>query len=165
LGDFLLGNYKMVSEQLGLTIDGGVGQDHLRIHGEVDDATVEMWFGTHATYTRARLAHRAPSELRVVTRGWLSRLFGRGRGIGDRAFDARFTVKRGDREQVAKLLSEDAKRELVDLAKQRLRPVLEHDRVELRMFSNGGGDSPDKILALLRATARAGKILDASFAR
>jgi hypothetical protein len=165
LGDLLLGNYKQIAEQLGLTIDGGVGQDHLMIHGAVDGNTVEMWFGTHVTHTRARLAHHAPEPMSIVTRSWLSRLFGRAHGIGDPKFDARFVLRRGDRDRIGALVSEDARRELVDLAKQRLHPELAHDRVQLRMFSNGGTDAPAKILKLLHATSHLGKTVDALFAR
>ena len=165
LADALLGNYKTVARELGMTIDGGVGQDHLRIHGELDGRTVEMWFGTHATLTRSRFRHLAPIELRLAARGWLSRLFGSSANLGDRVFDKRFALKTGDREQVATLLSDDARRALVDVAKLGLHPVVERDRVELKMFSNGGGDAPKKILRLLRETARVGNAIDAAFAR
>jgi hypothetical protein len=36
IDELLLGNYKTVSERLGLTIDGRVTQGHLRIHGTID---------------------------------------------------------------------------------------------------------------------------------
>jgi hypothetical protein len=165
IADLLLGNYKTVSAQLGLTIDGGVTQDHLMIHGTVDEVTVEMWFGNHATHTRARLPHHAPIALRIATRGWLARLFGRRSDLGAPDVDRRFSLTAEDRHRVAMLLTDDARGVLLEIAKLRLHPIVEQDQVRLRMFSNGGGDKPEKIVRELRETARLARSIDACFAR
>jgi len=161
LGDFLLGNYKSVSEELGLTIDGATGV----IRGVVDDVPIEMWFGSHATNTRVRLTNEAPVALHVATRSLPARLFGRGANLGHPTFDKLFTLDTANPGNVAKLLSSTTVDLLVEIARKRLRPVVEKDQIRLRMFSQGGSDSREKIMNLLRETARLGKTIDACFAR
>ncbi len=162
--DFLLGNYKTVSARLGLTIEDG------RIHGSVDGIPVTMWFGAHATHIAAFLSRPAPIDLGIATTSLLGKLADLFRshdhGIGDETFDKTFSVKAGDPKQVAALLDPDARKALLEVAKEGLHPAVDAHTVHLRRFSQGGlADSEAQIERDFREATRLAKVLGASFAR
>jgi len=169
LDDLLLGNYKTVSERLGLVIDGAVSEGHLRIHGAVDGVALEMWFGAHATHVRARLSSPAPIELSIVTTSLLAKLAhvftGEHTALGDPQLDKTFSVKSGDPQRVASLLDSDARAVLLELADKSLHPAVDQESIHLRRFSQGGVDSEEKIERDFREAARLAKVISASFAR
>jgi hypothetical protein len=169
LDDFLLGNYKTVSERLGLTIEGGVTQGYCRIYGVVDGVPLHMWFGPHATHTGALLSTTAPIELGVAQTsllGKLGHLFGAHPAtLGDPEFDRAFSVKAQDLARLSQLLDGDARRVLLELAHEGLHPALDAHSVHLRRFSQGGLDGEAGIERQVRETARLAKAVGASFAR
>src|SRR3954467_14221688 len=95
--DLLLGHYKTVSARLGLTVEGGVSQGHLRIYGIVDGVPVQMWFGPHSTHSSAPLTMNAALDVHIATRslfGKIAGLFHDGHDkLGDDHFDATFATK------------------------------------------------------------------------
>src|SRR6478735_8531665 len=74
--DLVLGNYKTVSARLGLTVEGGVSQGHLRIYGIVDGVPVQMWFGPHSTHSSAPLTMNAALDLHIATRSLFGKIAG-----------------------------------------------------------------------------------------
>ena len=170
LDDILLGNYKTVSERLGLTIEGGVTQGHLRICGVVEGVALQMWFGMHATHTSAQLTAPAPIDLSIVTTSLFGKLAGfftksDHAALGDPGFDKTFSVKASDVPRLSALLDADARQLLLRLAEEGLHPAVDRHTVHLRRFSNGGVDGEETILRDFQETARAARTLGASFAR
>jgi hypothetical protein len=163
LEDLLLGNYKLVSERLGLTIDGGFTANRLRIYGIVDGIPMQMWFGAHSTHTSAQLLAPAPIELGIVT----TTLFDKVKGffgadhaaLGDPAFDAVFSVKAADLAELGRMLSADARLTLLQMAAEGLHPAVDRNTVHLRRFSNGGTDDPAVIERDFHETARLVRVL------
>jgi hypothetical protein len=166
--DLFLGNYKTVSERLGLTVEGGVSQGHLRIYGIVDGVPVQMWFGPHATHTSAPLTLNAAVDVHIATRtlfGKVAGLFHDGHDrIGDERFDAQFAVKSTDLPRVAAALSTDVRNSLLEAADLGLHPVVDHHAVHLRRFSNGGSDSAESIERHFHETARLARAMGGAFA-
>ena len=169
LDDFLLGNYKTVAARLGLTVDGGFSQGHLRIVGVLDGVGVQMWFGSHATHTAAQLPYPPSIDFSVVTTSLMRRLaglFGGGHAtFGDAEFDKSFSVKSSDLSRLAAMFDADSRRVLIELAHEGLHPAVDPHTVHLRRFSNGGIDSEQVIERDFRETARLAKVLATSFAR
>jgi hypothetical protein len=161
--DFILGNYKTVSERLGLTIQDG------RIHGVIDGVPIQMWFGAHSTHTGALLPRPAPIDLSIVTKGLISKLGdlfgGHSGGIGDAEFDKVFSVKAADPVRVAGLLDPDARKALLEAAKEGLHPAVDPHSIHLRRFSQGGlADSEQVIERDFHEATRLAKIVGGSFA-
>ncbi len=158
LDDILLGNYKLAAANLGLTIEGRIRDMNVRIVGRVDGVPVHLWFGPHATHVTAKFAAPLGAPFTLVTTSWLGRLahlFGKAHApLGDAALDAQFSLRAGDPAQVLALLPADARRVLVEIAKEGLHPAVTETEVHLSQFSNGGVDSVDKIERGVRETAR-----------
>ena len=168
LDDLLLGNYKTVAARLGLTIEGSFKEGHLRIHGTFDGFPVEMWFGPHATHTKAQLPAPAPLDLSIVTTSLfqkLAHLFTNHTTLGDPAFDKTFSVKCEDLPRLAALLDAGARSALHELADERLHPQVDRQSVHLRRFSNGGSDSEKVIERDFQEAARLARAIAASFAK
>jgi hypothetical protein len=161
--DFLLGNYKKVSDRLGLVIDGD------SIRGVLDGVPLQIWFGAHSTHLGALLPRPAPIELSIVTTSLTSKLAdlfrGHSGGIGDEAFDKTFSVKAQDPARVAGILNPDARKALLEAAKAGLHPAVDPHSVHLRRFSQGGlADSEEMIEHDFREAVRLAKVLGESFA-
>jgi hypothetical protein len=168
LDDILIGNYKLVATRLGLTIDGGVTDGNVRVHGVIDDVPLQMWFGVHATHVAAELATPAPLELSIVTTtliGKLEHLFGDHTMLGDAEFDKHFSVKSPDVPRLATLLDDATRKMLLEIAHEGLHPAVDQRHVHLRRWSAGGMDGEAKIERDFHAAARLAKVVSASFAR
>ena len=165
LRDLLLGNYKTVSERLGLTIEAA--DSRLRIYGVVDAIPMQMWFGAHSTHTSAQLLSPAPVELGIVTTSLFDKVagfFGADHGkLGDPAFDAVFSVKSPDLAKLAGMLSADVRLVLLQMAAEGLHPAVDRNTVHLRRFSNGGGDDEAVIERDFHETARLVRALAPTF--
>ncbi len=162
--DFFLGNYKTVSVRLGLVIDDG------RIHGIVDGVPIQMWFGPHRTHTGALLSRPASIDVSLATKGLIGKLGelfgGHAAHTGDAELDKVFSLKASDVARAAALFDADARRALLEVAKEGLHPAVDAHSIHLHRFSQGGlADSEQVIERDFHETARLAKIIGDSFAK
>jgi hypothetical protein len=167
--DLLLGNYKAVSANLGLTIDGGVSLGQLRIYGIVDGVPVQLWFGPHSTHATAPLTMPANFEFDITTRslfGKIAGLFHEGHDrTGDEHFDKTIAVKSSDMARLTTALDPVVKKALLEMADLGLHPAANAHTVHLRRFSSGGSDSVESIERHIRETSRLARVLGGAFAQ
>jgi hypothetical protein len=160
LMEFLLGNYKKVSDRLGLVVEDG------RIHGAVDGVPLQVWFGAHATHIGALLTRPAPVDLSIAAKGVIAKLGdlfgGHTDGIGDAAFDKIFSVKSSNVSRLAALFDSEARQLLLEAEEAGLHPAVDANSIHLRRFSQGGlADSEP----MIESDFRTARIIGESFGR